>query len=177
MSLLLSPYDPSWPAEFEVEAKRLADALGSLARRIDHVGSTAVPGLVAKPVIDIQISVARVQPMEVYLPRFVEVGYSHLSFHQPLDEVYPFFHRPATWPTTHHVHVCEEGSDEELRHLAFRDWLRAHPRDRRAYAGLKQRLAEKVDEADPVTLYRYTENKTDFVKSVEERALRAIRGS
>ena len=99
------------------------------------------------------------------------IGYSHLPLPDPPPEVYPFFHKPARWPTTHHVHVCEFGGEEEWRHLAFRDWLRSHPHDRKAYAELKHRLALAV-ENDPMTLIEYTNAKGDFVRSIEARALR-----
>src|SRR5262245_58030205 len=85
-------YDPRWPAEFEAEAARLRSALGSLAVRIDHNGSTAVPGLSAKPVIDIQISVAALQPMHPYAEALVALGYVHVP--DPDDSFCPFFHRP-----------------------------------------------------------------------------------
>ena len=70
--------------------------------------------------------------------------------------------------------MCEVSGDEERRHLAFRDWLRAHPEDRDAYSELKHRLARNVDESDPVTLVRYTESKGDFVRVIERRALKDV---
>src|SRR5690242_10267094 len=118
------PYDPTWPAAFEAERKRIAESLGALALRIEHNGSTAVPGLAAKPVIDIQVSVARLRPIEQYRPALEQLGYQHLP--HPDDAFAPFFYRPAEWPHTHHVHVVEAGSAEEERTLAFRDFLRAN---------------------------------------------------
>ena len=168
---LVHPYDPEWPKRFEDEAARLREALGATALRIEHNGSTAVPGLCAKPVIDIQVSVARVQPMDAYRGALEQLGYSHLSLPEPGDDVYPFFHRPKSWPTTHHVHVCEAGGLEERRHLAFRDWLRAHPTDRDAYGRLKQKLADETDENDVLSVMRYTSAKTDFILDMEKRTL------
>lgn len=171
MDLQLVPYDPGWPKVFEEEAARIALALGDLARRIEHVGSTSVPGLAAKPIVDIQISVTAVQPMDSYRPILEELGYTHVSLPDPGDDVYPYFLRPPRWPPTHHVHVCEWGGLEESRHLAFRDWLREHPDDRQAYEDLKRALAAKVVSGAPATFLRYTEGKTDFVRSIEAKAL------
>src|SRR5262245_29993178 len=119
------PYDPAWVTAFESERDRLRDALGALALRIDHNGSTAVPGLAAKPVIDIQISVAALHPIAAYEPALARLGYVHMPHAD--DAFAPFFHRPAAWPHTHHVHVVQAGSSEERRTLAFRDYLRTHP--------------------------------------------------
>jgi GrpB-like predicted nucleotidyltransferase (UPF0157 family) len=138
-SITLSRYDPAWPGSFETEAKRIGRALGSAAVRIDHVGSTAVPGLAAKPVIDIQVSVRVLHPLEPHLSPLVALGYTHVP--HPDDATYPFLHRPSQWPHSHHIHLCNAGGHEERRHLAFRDFLREHPEDAAAYADEKRRLA------------------------------------
>jgi len=122
--MMIVPYDPRWPAEFEAERDRIQTALGALALRIDHHGSTAVPGLAAKPIIDVQISVERLHSIEACAADLARLGYLHVP--HPDDAVCPFFHRPDTWPHTYHVHVVEAGGDEERRTLAFRDYLRAH---------------------------------------------------
>lgn len=170
---LLAPYDSEWPAQFEAEASRIRDALEHAAHRIEHVGSTSIPGLHAKPIIDIQVSVASVTPLEPFAERLGALGYSHLSLPSPGDGVYPFFHRPATWPTTHHLHLCQAGGLEERKHLGFRDWLRAHPEDLARYAALKQHLSEETNESDPLSVMRYTAGKGDWIKQVVERALEA----
>src|SRR3954464_12678526 len=109
--IAIVPYDAAWPREFERERDRLEAGLGGLALRIEHNGSTAVPGLAAKPVIDIQVSVARLHPIDQYAPALERLGYVHLPHAD--DAFAPFFHRPAEWPHTHHVHVVEAGSAEE----------------------------------------------------------------
>ena len=164
MKVEIADYDPAWASAFEAEARRIEGALGPVAKRIEHVGSTAVPGLGAKPVIDIQVSVEQVAPLDAYSGKLVELGYTHVSLPEPGDDVYPFFLRPPSWPTTHHVHVCELGGLEEGRHLRFRDWLREHPEDRQAYDALKRDLAAKFD------AFGYTEAKGDFVRAIEARA-------
>ncbi len=171
MPMKLSEYDPDWADAFADEAWRIAETFGELALRIEHVGSTAVPGLHAKPVIDIQVSLASLKPLEPLIDEMASLGYSHLPLPDPPVDVYPFFHRPERWPTTHHVHLCELGGDEEQRHLAFRDWLRAHPEDRDTYGAVKLRLAQEVDETDVASLFRYSESKGDVVREIERKAL------
>ena len=162
------PYDPAWPREFEAERKRLQAALGDRAVRIEHHGSTAVPGLAAKPIIDIQISVARLHPIDAYATPLGACGYVHVP-HQD-DAFCPFFHRPATWPHSHHIHVVQAGSAEERRTLAFRDYLRRHPEAVRQYATLKRQLATQYGGADPHSREAYAVAKTGFVEALLERA-------
>ena len=116
LMITLAPYDPAWPAMFEAEASHIRAALQGLALRVEHVGSTAVPGLSAKPVIDLQVSVASLKPFEPYLYRLASIGYVHISLGD-FDRVYPFFQKPAEWPCTHHMHLCERGGLQEARHL------------------------------------------------------------
>jgi GrpB-like predicted nucleotidyltransferase (UPF0157 family) len=164
------PYDWSWPAQFEAEAANLRDAMGNLALRIDHVGSTAVPGLAAKPVIDIQISVASLASMSLYSGALSQLGYSHVPL-GPFGLVYPFFQKPAAWPSTHHVHLCVRGSEQERVHLAFRDYLRTHPAVAAEYLNLKRNLAAAHDGETLESRERYSLSKTELVTSVLERAL------
>jgi GrpB-like predicted nucleotidyltransferase (UPF0157 family) len=163
------PYDPRWPAAFQAEALRLRHALGSLALRIDHNGSTAVPGLAAKPVIDIQVSVASLRPLAAYCGPLEDIGYAHVP--HPDDSFCPFFHRPSLWPHTHHVHVVEAGGDEERRTLAFRDYLCDHDDAAREYEELKRELALRVrGMMDPEAHEAYARAKTDFIERIVKRA-------
>ncbi len=168
----LSRYDTNWPMEFEMEREALTSVLGDRALRIEHVGSTSVPGLQAKAVIDIQISVSELD-LQTYKAQLQELGYKYLPTDPPLGDVYPFFHKPARWPTTHHVHLCTVGSDEERSHLAFRDWLRSHPEDRNYYSAMKDELAKDVDEADVKTLFEYTEKKGAWIQAITQKAINA----
>ncbi len=169
----LSRYNPLWVSQFEEEAELLKSVLGSNALNIEHVGSTAVPELQAKPVIDIQISVESPDQLGRYQPALERAGYRHLPTESPPVEVYPFFHKPSRWPTTHHVHLCKFGSDEEKAHIAFRNWLRTHSEDRVCYGKLKDKLALKVDDQDVKTLFRYTEEKSAWVLKITAQALKA----
>ncbi|NHD16449.1 MULTISPECIES: GrpB family protein [unclassified Actinopolyspora] len=127
-------YDPAWPERFRAEHERIATALGTTARRIEHVGSTAVPGLAAKPVVDIGVSVPDVTAEATYLGPLQRAGY-RLRVREP-------GHRMLRTPARDvHVHVYDVGSDWERQHLLFRDWLRRDESDRARYARLKCELA------------------------------------
>jgi GrpB-like predicted nucleotidyltransferase (UPF0157 family) len=167
--VIIVAYDPRWAHEFEAERARIGEALGALALRIDHHGSTAVPGLAAKPIIDIQISVARLDAIATYAERLAPIGYVHLPHED--DAVCPFFHRPAQWPHTHHVHVVEAGGDEERRTLAFRDYLREHEPVAREYETLKRALAGALGEHDASSREAYANAKGDFIARVVSLAL------
>lgn len=162
-------YDPRWPEAFAAEAERIRAALGELGLRIEHNGSTAVPGLAAKPVIDIQVSVAELEPIDRYRQPLQSIGYTHHP--HPDDAFCPFFHRPREWPHSHHVHVVRAGDAEERRTLAFRDYLREHPDTARAYADLKVRLARQFSATAFASRQAYADAKTDFIERVIAAAL------
>jgi GrpB-like predicted nucleotidyltransferase (UPF0157 family) len=164
------PFDVRWPEHFASEAIHLRTAMGSLSLRIEHVGSTSVLGLAAKPVIDIQISVATLDGLDVYVAPLASLGYSHVPFGD-VDRVYPFFRKPAEWPSTHHIHLCVIGSEHERRHLAFRDYLRNHPQVADEYVVLKRSLAAAHGGATAESRERYSLAKTDFVTSILQQAL------
>jgi GrpB-like predicted nucleotidyltransferase (UPF0157 family) len=158
------PYDPGWPAAFEAEAVRLRAALGKLALRIDHHGSTSIHGLAAKPIVDIQVSVAALQPLTAYGSRLATIGYVHVPSTD--DSFSPFFHRPIQWPHSHHVHVVQRGGLEEQRTLAFRDYLRDNPGEAREYEGLKRHLAALNGGKDAESRENYARAKSGFIERV-----------
>jgi GrpB-like predicted nucleotidyltransferase (UPF0157 family) len=164
-------YDPGWPAAFEAEAVRLRAALGKLARRVDHHGSTSIPGLAAKPIIDIQVSVAALLPLAAYGSGLATIGYVHVP--DADDSFSPFFHRPAQWPHSHHVHVVERGGLEERRTLAFRDYLRDNPGEAREYERLKRHLAALNDADSAGSREDYARAKSGFVEQIVALALAA----
>jgi len=167
--LKIVPYDPRWPSAFEAEAIRLREALGPLALRIDHNGSTSIPGLAAKPIIDIQISVALLQPIVAYGAPLRAIGYLHVT--GPDDSFCPFFHRPSQWPHTHHLHVVQNGGAEERRTLAFRDYLREHGEVAREYEQLKRDLATQLAPSDRESREAYARAKTHFIDRIVAIAL------
>lgn len=158
-------YDPAWPAIAAAEIARIEAALGDVATRVDHVGSTAVPELAAKPIVDLQVSVVELEPTDRYARPLEELGYLFAPDSESPD--LHFFGRPAARPRTHHLHVCAAGSEHERRHLALRDYLRAHPEEAASYAARKRELVAR----HPEDRIAYIEGKADHVAALERRAL------
>jgi GrpB-like predicted nucleotidyltransferase (UPF0157 family) len=151
-------YDPRWVAMFEALGEQLAAALGPLVLRIEHVGSTAVPGLAAKPIVDLDLVVAP-RDLPAVIQRLAALGYQHQGDLGVAGR--EAFTTPPTQPPQH-LYVCAPDSRELGRHLAFRDALRTRPATARAYAELKRRLARQ-HAADRAA---YTDAKTAFVAAV-----------
>ena len=161
--IVIVPYDPRWPERFRKLGTALREALGEMALRIDHVGSTAVPGLAAKPIIDVQISVAALEPLHTYRIPLEKAGFVFCAGNPDLSKRY--FREPPGDRRTH-IHVRCRGSWSEQGALLFRDYLRVHEDDARAYAVLKYRLAEEYRD-DRAT---YTEGKASFIWEIMVRA-------
>ena len=152
-------HDPAWARRFRAERTRIRRALGDNAIRIDHIGSTAVPGLAAKPIVDIQVSVADTDREDTYLPQLEAAGYQ-LRVRQP-------DHRMVrTEQLDVHVHICPAGGKWERDHLLFGDWLRATPADRVAYEQLKRKLATQ----EWFDMNQYAEAKGDLIDEILGRA-------
>ncbi|MBM2840116.1 MAG: hypothetical protein HW412_644 [Bacteroidetes bacterium] len=167
--LTIEPYDPMWPEQFCEEATRLRSVLGPATLRIEHVGSTSVPGLPAKPVIDIQVSVASLEPLAQLAKDLEGLGYTYVPVGD-FDKVYPFFTKPAEWPSTHHVHVCVSGGEQEAKHLAFRDYLRNDPTIAVEYVKLKRVLAASHHGTTLESRENYSRAKSEFVQMVLQQA-------
>lgn len=163
-------YDPAWPVLAEAEFRCIEQALGELAISAEHVGSTAVPGLAAKPIIDLQVSVDRMEPRERYVQPLQRIGYLFVPAPESLDRC--FFAKPPERPRTHHLHVCAAGSVTEFRHIAVRDFLRAHVNEAASYAALKRELVAR----HPQDRLAYIEGKDGYVTALEDRALTWARG-
>jgi GrpB-like predicted nucleotidyltransferase (UPF0157 family) len=160
--LEIVPYDPDWPRQYAGWRELFARALGPVALRIEHVGSTSIPGLAAKPVIDVQISVADVTGEPSYLPRLDAAGMQLRS----TDDEHRFLRPYPGQPRNVHVHVCSAGSTWERDHLLFRDYVRAHPAARDDYARAK--LAAIRTWADD--RWAYTEAKTGIILDILDAA-------
>ena len=141
------------------------------SRCIDHNGSTSITGLAAKPIIDIQVSVESLQPIDAYRKPLQKIGYVHVPHTD--DAFCPFFHRPSRWPHTHHIHVVEAGGLEECRTLAFRDYLRDHGDEARQYEALKQNIAHDLCATDDESREEYAKAKTEFIEQIIATALAA----
>ncbi len=155
--IVIEDYNPGWPAYFEEERARLAQAFGPYALDIHHVGSTSVPGLGAKPIIDIAVATERYPLPDEVVARVLALGFEHKGeFGIPRRH---YFRRASNGRYGVHVHANERTSDDYKRHLLFRDYLRAHPQRARAYEELKRRLAEQAGHDREV----YTEMKAGFI--------------
>jgi GrpB-like predicted nucleotidyltransferase (UPF0157 family) len=136
-SIIIEDYDPAWADRFAAASSLLGEALSGLILAIEHVGSTSVPGLPAKPIIDIDLLIGDTADESRYLPALEELGYRLV-----LREPWWYGHRMLVSPAEDvHLHVWPSGAPEPVRHRLFRDWLRAHPADRDLYAATKRRLA------------------------------------
>jgi GrpB-like predicted nucleotidyltransferase (UPF0157 family) len=160
--IVLVDYDPAWPRLFEREAARVRSILGTTVRRLEHVGSTAVPGLVAKPIVDMLLVVPDSSDEVAYVPQMERAGYK-LRIREPHWHEHRLFKGPDT---DINLHVFSHGSSEIMRMLGFRDWLRANPVDRELYAATKRELAKRK--------WKYTQNyadaKTNVVEQIIDRA-------
>lgn len=161
-SITVSPYNPQWPATYAREEARIRAALGTRAHAVEHVGSTAVPGLPAKDRVDIDLIVADPAAEDAYVPALATAGYT-------LRTREPHWHEHrCLWNADHSVnlHVFGPDCDEFLRHVIFRDWLRAHPDDRRRYAARKFQVAAE----HPLSMAHYVAGKGEIVIEILRRA-------
>ncbi len=166
-------YDPTWPDTFEELKDVIERAVGDLALRIEHVGSTSVPGLSAKPVIDLDVVMPSYEALPEIVARLSTLGYMHEgdlgikgreAFAREGRDV-PRDGRGGEWPS-HHLYVCPPDGEGLIRHLAFRDYMRSHPEEVAAYEAVKRRLAEQY----PYDAEAYTEGKTEYIEGILRRA-------
>jgi GrpB-like predicted nucleotidyltransferase (UPF0157 family) len=156
-------YDPTWPRLFAELGRELRDALGAVALRIDHIGSTSVPGLAAKPVIDIQVSVAAFDPLQAFKQPLERLGYVYRADNPERTKRY--FREPPSRRRTH-LHVARAGSFSEQWALLFRDYLRAHRDVAAEYEAVKRRLAARFQQDRAA----YPDAKGPFVWKVIRQA-------
>ena len=161
-SVRLVPYDSTWPLEFAAEAERIERACGGMPLRLEHIGSTSIPGLAAKPVIDILAGRPGNLAGSKYVDAFRQIGYEHKGACGIPGRNY--FRRGT--PRTHHVHLVSWSSDLWGDHLLFRDYLRLHPEVAREYETIKRELAA----AYLHDREQYTDAKGPFVRSIVRRA-------
>ena len=159
----LVPHQERWASDFEKEREVLQKIFGEDALSIQHVGSTAIPGIPAKPIIDISVSVKDFSVIEKYLETLASQGYQLKQDDLRTDR--RFFTKGPESCRTHYLHVGEEGGSYVRDKILFRDFLRKHPEVAQEYADLKSRLG-RVHSNDR---YTYTEKKTDFIKNVLQR--------
>jgi GrpB-like predicted nucleotidyltransferase (UPF0157 family) len=164
VTVALVAYDPSWPDRYATLAGEVRAALGDVVLDIDHVGSTAVPGLAAKDVIDIDLTVADPRDEATYIPTLEAIGWRHVVREPSWHE-----HRCLSRSTPHaNLHVFGPDCPETIRHRMFRDWLRSHPDDRRLYETAKR---EAVPGGGHVM--DYNARKQDTIRAIYDRLFRA----
>jgi GrpB-like predicted nucleotidyltransferase (UPF0157 family) len=163
--IIIADYDPAWPQQYEAHARAIKDVLGSTLLRIEHIGSTSVPGLAAKPIIDILAVVPNSADESSYVPQLGAIGYS-LRVREP-----GFFEHRMLRTTARdaHVHVFSPGSPEISRNITFRDRLRRSAGDRARYEAVKRRLA---GQSWP-DVNAYAEAKTGIIESIIAAAVAA----
>ena len=157
--IVLVDADPRRPAMFDEEAARIRGAAGASLVALEHVGSTAVPGLVAKPVIDMLGGVRTLEDADALVPRVVALGYEYVTKYEDELPRRRYFVRWAEGVRTHHFHVVEVGSWFWTQQLAFRDHLRQDPDASARYGALKRELASRF----PDDREAYTAAKSDFI--------------
>lgn len=162
-AIKIEPYNEAWPAMFAELGLAMRSALGCTALRIDHIGSTSVPGLDAKPILDVQISVSSFEPFSSIREPLEAIGFLYRADNPDLTKRY-FRERPGQRRT--HTHVRREGSWSQQFALLFRDYLRVHPGERNEYADLKHRLAEQYGD----DRHGYVDAKGPFIWTVMQQA-------
>lgn len=171
VSVKLVDYDPNWPLMFEREKAKILSVIANKVVAIEHVGSTAVPGLGAKPIIDIMVGIRRISDAQRCIEPLETIGYEYVAKYEVSIPERRYFRRgPSNLPNRHyHLHMVEYNSDFWKRHLLFRDYLRAHPHAARDYQKLKKELAAKYRRNRDA----YTGAKTSFIESIVSKAIRS----
>lgn len=167
-SIAVSPYDPTWPDQFREIAERIRNALGMRALSVDHCGSTSVPDLHAKPVIDIDLTVADSGQESAWLPQLQRAGFK-LTVREP----WWYEHRCLTLDAPRcNLHVWSPSCPEAYRHRLFRDWLRESIEDKELYRGIKLAAAEESNSRGE-TISSYNERKAEVLRQIYQRAFAA----
>jgi GrpB-like predicted nucleotidyltransferase (UPF0157 family) len=176
----IAPYDPAWPGSFRKEREHLLSCLPKgLVRRIEHFGSTAVPGLAAKPIVDMLVEVSDLQATRLQIAPVLESqGYDYFWRPTMGDDGPPYYawfikRDPRSAVRTHHIHMVEHSFTVHWDRLLFRDYLIEHPQVARDYERLKRQLASDL-EHDRVA---YTSGKTEFIHKITEFAKQHYRGT
>ena len=159
------PHNPRWRDAFEAEAKHVAAALGEHVVAVHHIGSTAIPNIYAKPVIDLLVEVRDITEVDGQSSAMESLGYEVMGEYGIPGRRY-FRKDNREGIRTHNIHAFEAGSAEVERHLAFRDYMIAHPGDAQRYSELKRKLAEE----HPQSPDGYMDGKDGFIKEMDRRA-------
>lgn len=159
-NVVIVPYNKEWPDIYQKESKHIRNIFGKNLLGIHHIGSTSVPGLDAKPIVDIIAVVHNLNAVDKCNQQMQRLGYEAKGEHGFI------FRRFFVKENRFHIHVFEKGNNEIDRHLKFRDWLRTHPKDKIAYSALKRKLAKKY----AIDRTAYTFAKDDFVADIDAKS-------
>ena len=158
------PYQEDWKEKFENEAKIIKNILNSNIIDIYHIGSTSIPNMSAKPIIDIMVSAETIAAIDHYNPQFRESGYIPMGEHGiPLRR---FFYKEENEKRVAHIHIFDQKSADIERHINFRDYMITHPNEALQYSQLKEALARKY----PTDIESYIQAKHDFIQEMDRKA-------
>jgi GrpB-like predicted nucleotidyltransferase (UPF0157 family) len=158
------PYDSTWKQKYKIEAKKIKKIFKEIFENIHHIGSTAIPTIKAKPIIDILVEVKDINKVDNYNKSMEKLGYEALGEYGISKR--RFFQKGGN-KRTHHVHIFEIGSPHIKRHIDFRNYLISHPKTAKKYSLLKEKLAKKYR----CDIDKYQEGKSSFIKKIEKRAI------
>ena len=156
-------YDPNWKDMYKEESEKIKNVLSDIIIDIHHVGSTAIPGIKAKPVIDILVEVKDIEGVDQYNYKMRELGYEVMGeYGIPKRR----FFRKGGNKRTHHIYIFKVGNEEIERHINFKEYMIAHPDKGQEYSKLKEKLANKYT----YDVENYTNGKSDFIKGIDRKA-------
>lgn len=161
--IVVKPYNKKWKVKFKNGKNKLEKTFDDIIVEIHHIGSTAIPGIKAKPVIDIMVVVEDINKVDSYTEAMKALGYDPKG--EFGIENRRFFQKGGN-NRTHHVHIFQQGNKEIKRHLNFRDYMRAHPKQAQKYSRLKETLANKYSH----NISKYIEGKNDFIAEIDNKA-------
>jgi GrpB-like predicted nucleotidyltransferase (UPF0157 family) len=165
MKVEVVPHNPSWRSKFEDESQQIALALGENVITIHHIGSTSIPNIYAKPIIDFLVEVHDIAKIDKQSSAMEALGYEVMGeFGIPGRR---YFRKENEGMRTHHIHTFEVNSPDIIRHLAFRDYMIAHPEAAQKYSELKRQLAKQY----PDDINAYMDGKDSFIKEMQQKAL------
>lgn len=159
------PHDPNWRKLFEAASKQITDALGDNVVAIHHIGSTAIPGIYAKPIIDLLVEIKDIVKLDRQNSLMESLGYEVMGEFGIPGRRY-FRKDNQAGDRTHHIHIFKADSEQVERHLAFRDYMIAHPDDAQRYSELKRQLAREY----PKNIDGYMDGKDGFIKAIDIKA-------
>jgi len=156
-------YNPNWKDIYKEESEKIKNVLSDIIIDIHHIGSTAIPGIKTKPVIDILVEVKDIEAVDQYNNTMEELGYEGMGEYGITKR--RFFKKGGN-KRTHHIHIFQAGNEEIKRHINFKEYLIAHPDKAREYSELKEKLVNKYT----YDVENYTNGKNDFIKEIDKKA-------